>query len=482
MSPPEKAGHSMRVTLPFSRSVIAALAASVVLAVVGVVIVAVSLGTSAGHQSASHQQVSSSSGAQPGPIAKASLRIPGLHHGRLPYAKILHVQVANATLSAVTISQPGMGVLAGTFNKTRTRWHSASPLAPSSDLRATLRYVDLKQHARTKTFTIRTAAVAHHFNALLSPGGGDTVGVGSPVVVTFDQAIPTDRRAAVERGLTVTATPAVVGAWHWMSDQEVHWRPPTYWKTGTKVTISSDLQGVDLGHGVWGAVGRHSTSFKIGASHISEVNQATHEMQVFDNGKLIKTFPVSTGREQYPTMDGVHIAIEKSQVVQMDSATVGIPKSSPGYYNETVYWDVRISDGGEFVHAAPWSVGEQGHINVSHGCVNLSTENAEWFYNWAQTGDVVDVYGGVRPPEPGDPGTADWNMSWKQWLAGDAAPTAAAKALHVGTPRSSEPGFGPKVHVAKKAHGHHHSASKHGASKHGASKHGAKKSAGSSWG
>jgi lipoprotein-anchoring transpeptidase ErfK/SrfK len=467
----------MRITRPISRAVLAAFAASVILIVVGVVVIVAATSGS----SSRHQNVSTASSGTKAPLPKASLHVVGLHHQQLPFAKPLSVHVKNASLSGVTVSQPGIGALAGTFNKTRTSWHSASPLAPSSDLRAKLSYVDLNHHSRTKTLTIHTPAAKDHFNALLSPGGGDTVGVGSPIVVTFDQPVPMSRRAAVESGLTVTATPSVVGAWHWMSDEDVHWRPPTYWKAGTKVTISSDLQGVELSKGLYGAVGRHSTSFKIGDSHISEVNQATHEMQVFDNGKLIKTFPVSTGREVYPTMDGVHIALEKSQVVQMDSATVGIPKSSPGYYNETVYWDVRISDGGEFVHAAPWSVGDQGHINVSHGCVNLSTENAEWFYNWAQTGDVVDVYDGVRPPEAGDPGTADWNMSWKQWLAGDAAPTKAAKALKVGMPRTAEPGFGPKPkkHVSKKSSSHH--AGKAASPHHKSGRKGSKKSTSSSW-
>jgi lipoprotein-anchoring transpeptidase ErfK/SrfK len=458
----------MRVTRKIPRGVLAALAAAVVLAVVGAVVVAVNAGPSG-------QNVSTSQA----PLPKAALHVAQLRHGRLPYAKRLHIRVKNGVLSGVTIRQLGEGLVAGTFNKTQTRWHSASELAPSTDLRAKLSYVDLAHHTTIKTMRIRTAAAKQHFNALLSPGGGDTVGVGSPVVVTFDRPVPTNKRAAVERGLSVTSTPKVIGAWHWMSDEDVHWRPPSYWKSGTQVTIASDLQAVDLGHGVWGAVGRHHTSFKIGATHISEVNQATHEMQVFDNGRLIRTFPVSTGREVYPTMDGVHIALEKSQVVQMDSATVGIPKGSPGYYNETVYWDVRISDGGEFVHAAPWSVGEQGHINVSHGCVNLSTENAQWFYNWALDGDVVDVYDGVRPPQPGDPGTADWNMSWKQWLAGDAAPTAAAKALHTRLPRMSEPGFAPKKHVAKKTHGHHKAG--HASKKHASKKHGSKKSASSNW-
>jgi lipoprotein-anchoring transpeptidase ErfK/SrfK len=403
------------------------------------------------------------------PLPAAVLSVKHLHHGTLRFAKPLSLKVENGALSAVSITTRGSGAVAGTFNKTRTRWHSARPLAPSMHLRAKVSYVDLTHRMVNRTLRLHTADAKHHLNALLSPGGGDTVGVGSPVLVTFDRPVPTSKRAAVEGGLSVTSTPAVVGAWHWMSDQEAHWRPPSYWKPGTRVQISSDLQDVNFGHGVWGAVGRHHTSFVIGPSHISEVDIATHQMRVYNNGQLIKTFPVSTGRESLPTMDGVHIAIEKSQVVQMDSATVGVPKGSPGYYNETVFWDVRISDGGEFVHAAPWSVAQQGHINVSHGCVNLSPANAEWFYRWSLRGDVIDVYAGVRPPSATDPGTADWNMPWKQWVAGGADPSAAAKALHPRMPRNYEPGFAPVKHSHKSGKHGHGSKKKHHKSSSGSS-------------
>jgi lipoprotein-anchoring transpeptidase ErfK/SrfK len=449
-APSESRSGLMHVSRRVLRGLLAAVAVVVVLVAVGVAIIDTNVSGS------QHQKIS----AAKAPLPAAVLKVEHLRHGQLHFSKPLRLHVVNGALSAVKIRQPGLGVLAGTFNKTRTHWRSVRPLIPSARLQAKISYVDLDHKTINKTLQIRTPAAKNHVNALLSPGAGNTVGVGSPIVVTFDRPVPTSKRAAVEAGLSVKATPSVVGAWHWMSDQDVHWRPPSYWKPGTKVEISSDLQGVNFGGGVWGAVGRHHTSFTIGASHISEVDIATHQMKVFDNGTLIKTFPVSTGRESLPTMDGVHIAIEKSRVVQMDSATVGVPKGSPGYYNETVYWDVRISDGGEFVHAAPWSVAQQGHINVSHGCVNLSTANAEWFYNWALNGDVIDVYAGVRPPSATDPGTADWNMSWKKWLAGDAAPSAAALALHPRMPRTYEPGFAPVKHSKKSHHTKKHSAKK----------------------
>jgi lipoprotein-anchoring transpeptidase ErfK/SrfK len=458
----------MHVPRPASRGVIAAVAAIAVLVVGGVAVLI------ATNRPASTQEKIKAVAPK---LPAAVLHVDHLHHGRVHFAKPLRLHVANGVLSSVLISQPGQDPLVGHYNRSRTRWHSVTPLAPSLHLHAQISYLNLAQHTINRTLTIRTVAAKQHVNALLSPGEGNVVGVGSPVVVTFDRPVPTAKRAAVEAGLSVTATPAVVGAWHWMSDQEVHWRPPTYWKPGTKVVISSDLQGVNFGGGVWGAVGHHHTAFTVGDAHVSEVNIATHQMRVYNNGTLIKTFPVSTGRQSLPTMDGVHIAIEKSRVVQMDSATVGIPKGSPGYYNETVFWDVRISDGGEFVHAAPWSVAQQGHINVSHGCVNLSPTDAEWFFNWALRGDIVDVYDGIRPPSASDPGTADWNMTWKEWIDGGAAPSAAAKALTPRLPHSYEPGFAPKTHSSSKSH----SAKKtHGSKK--THKHGSTKaSATSNW-
>jgi lipoprotein-anchoring transpeptidase ErfK/SrfK len=439
----------MRGNRPVSRGVVAAAVGAIVLALTGVVIVATNVGTSADEMIGSGSQT----------LPTAAVRVTGMHHGKAQYGKHLHVRVTNGALSAVTANQKGIGPLTGSFNQTHTRWHSSSPLAPSTRVKAAISYVNLAHQAQVRRVSLRTPAAKQQFNAFLSPGGG-IVGIGSPIVVNFDRYVPTKKRAAVESGLAVTTKPSVVGAWHWMSGQSVHWRPPRYWHSGTKVHVSSDLQGVDIGHHTYGPVGMHKVSFKIGDSHISEADQAAHVMRVYNNGNLIRTFPISTGRSQYPTMDGIHIALAKSQTVEMNSATVGIPKGSPGYYDEIVYWDVRISNGGEFVHAAPWSVGSQGSSNVSHGCVNLSTADATWFYNWSYVGDIVDVYNGVRPPETGDAGTADWNMSWKKWVAGDAAATKAARHAHARAARTYEPGFRPvkpKHHHAKH-HAHHNHA------------------------
>ena len=136
----------------------------------------------------------------------------------------------------------------------------------------------------------------------------------------------------------------------------------------------------------------------IGDSHVSVANLASDTMTVTDNGQTTATYPLSAGSTQYPTQDGIHIAMDKEPVVHMVSSTVGIAVNSSSGYDEFVYNDVHISDTGEYVHAAPWSTYAQGHENVSHGCINLSMANSLAFYNFSSVGDVIEVVGGTPGP------------------------------------------------------------------------------------
>jgi lipoprotein-anchoring transpeptidase ErfK/SrfK len=415
---------------PLSRGAIAGVASVAVLGVGGAVLAATQLGSSGPGGLLS---------TDPGPAATTPVvRVVGLHHGRVPWDRPVRLHSRHGTFDTITVTRRDGTTIPGRLSGNGRSWASASHLVPLTRYVAHLTLADTAGDAHPRTLRFAATDASKHLTATLSPGDNDTVGVGSPVIVSLSRPVPDGKRADVERRLAVSTTPSVVGAWHWMSPQVVHWRPPTYWKAHTTVTVTSDLDGLYVGSGVWG-VGHHQTTFKIGDSHISRVDGARHQMYVYNNGKLVKTFPISAGRTQYPTKSGVHITFEKSQVVTMDSATVGIPRDSPDGYYEQVYWDVRISYGGAFVHAAPWSVAEQGISNVSHGCVNVATDNAIWFYNFSLRGDIVDVYNTGAPPDTADPGMADWNMPWKQWLAGSAAPTADAKAIHPRLPRDAEP-------------------------------------------
>lgn len=325
------------------------------------------------------------------------------------------VSAGGGKLTDVTVEDvdgdqvPGAAVAGGS-------WVSAGGLIPSTTYKVSATATNAAGAPTTLTSTFTTAAPSKVLGSKVAPLEGETVGVGMPIVVYF--TAPVTDRAAVEKRLKVEESTPVVGAWHWYSDTEVHYRPAQYWPPGEKVTVTVGIKGVDAGNGVWG-VNDRVVHFQVGDSHIATVDAKTDKMTVEDNGKVVKEIPVSLGRDKYPTTSGIHVVLEKTPSIVMDSATVGIPKGNPDYYKETVLWDVRISWSGEFVHAAPWSVADQGHENVSHGCVNASTADAEWFYNFSRRGDIVQVLNTPRQLESGN-GWTDWNMSWSQWLAGSA--------------------------------------------------------------
>jgi lipoprotein-anchoring transpeptidase ErfK/SrfK len=326
------------------------------------------------------------------------------------------VVAADGTLRSVTVKAADGRRLAGKLDAGRQTWTSSGALAPATRYRMTVEAVDEAGIATRRSTSFTTLRPRAQLRAAVMPLEGETVGVGLPIGVWFNE--PVADRAAVERRLQVVSSKPVDGAWHWFNDSEVHYRPRAYWPSGAKVTLRARLAGTAAGDGVWGVADR-TISFRIGDRHVSVVNAKTHRMKVVANGKTLRVMPVSTGRDKYPTTNGVHFVIEKTRDKLMDSSTIGIPRDSPGGYYQHVAWSVRISNSGEFVHAAPWSTASQGRANVSHGCVNLSTANAAWFFKLTRRGDVVEVVG--SPRRPGDSfGVADWNMSWSAWLAGSA--------------------------------------------------------------
>jgi lipoprotein-anchoring transpeptidase ErfK/SrfK len=302
----------------------------------------------------------------------------------------------------------------GTMARMRTAWRSNQPLLPGTTYRLTATVVRNGVSARSGS-TFRTLDPTGTVTDTIFPGPGLEVGVAQPVVVRFNHDIenPFSRTAALTH-FTVTESKPVPGGWHWFSNHELHFRAKAFWPPGEKVTVVSDLAGWSAGNGLWGD-GTNLTEFTVGDARISVANLATDQMTVTENGKTVATYPFSGGRTTDPTMNGLHIVMDREGVVRMISSTNGIPVNSPDGYDELVYSDVHISDSGEYVHAAPWSVSSQGHRNVSHGCINLSPSDALKFFAFSRIGDVVWVLGGPRPPEFGDHGVMDWDTPWSEF-------------------------------------------------------------------
>ena len=186
------------------------------------------------------------------------------------------------------------------------------------------------------------------------------------------------------------------------------------------MTANLDIDGVDAGNNVFGT-GQQRVGFSVGVARISTVDVISHTMTITENGKVLRSFPISAGKPKTPTMNGIHVIKGKAKTVIMDSSTVGIPRNSPDGYYLKVNWAVQFTLGGSYVHSAPWSVGKQGVDNVSHGCVNASPANAQWFYNISRMGDIVQVTGSPRTPNARD-GSADWNTKWQEWVPQPTTP------------------------------------------------------------
>ena len=307
----------------------------------------------------------------------------------------------------------------GRMNAAKGTWTLQDTLQPGRTytVLSTGRNADGERRTVRSTFGTDDLSLDEQTYASVAPLQGETVGVGMPVVVTFD--VPVKNRAAIERQMSVSSKPMVRGSWHWMSATEVHYRPRTYWPSGADVDVDIDIDSVDAGGGIYGQESRQ-LSFNVGDRIVSEINLNTYQMRVKVNGSLARTIPISGGKPGFETRNGTKVIMEKFESKRMDAATTGIDRDDPEYYNiSNVEYAMRVTYSGEFLHAAPWSVGSQGGANVSHGCVGMSTDNAAWLFGITNRGDIVQVTGSDRDLEQGN-GWTDWDISWADYVAGSA--------------------------------------------------------------
>ncbi|MEU3009230.1 L,D-transpeptidase [Nocardia asteroides] len=221
---------------------------------------------------------------------------------------------------------------------------------------------------------------------------GETVGVAQPIIITFKE--PVADRAAAEKAIKVTSSQAAPGHFYWTGEKQVRWKPNEFWPANTDVTV---------------VAGGTTSAFRIGDAFVATVDDNTKMITVTVNGEVVKEMPTSLGKPGHETPNGTYIVGERFEKMTMDSSTYGVPVTDPEGYKLEVEYATRISNSGIFVHAAPWSVGQQGYSNASHGCLNVSTENAKWFLENSRRGDAViisNTQGGTL--SAGD-GLGDWN-------------------------------------------------------------------------
>ncbi|MGV8871820.1 MAG: L,D-transpeptidase [Rhodococcus sp. (in: high G+C Gram-positive bacteria)] len=326
------------------------------------------------------------------------------------------VSVADGKLSSVTMLNPEGEPVSGAISPDGLSWTNTEPLGYDREYRVQADAYGLGGASSTIT-SFTTSQPGNFTKPYVLPNPDSIVGIGQPVAVQFDEQI-TDKLAA-QNAITVTTTPAVEGAFYWVNNKEVRWRPQNYWAPGTTVDVAVNVYGRDLGDDIFGQENA-ATSFTIGDAVIATADDSTKQVTFNVNGQDVITMPTSMGKDSTPTDNGVYIIGDRFDHLVMDSSTYGVPVDSSSGYRTPVDWATRMSYSGIFFHSAPWSVGQQGYSNTSHGCLNLSPTNAKWVYDNTKRGDIAVVKNTVGGTLSGTDGLGDWNVPWDKWKAGNA--------------------------------------------------------------
>jgi lipoprotein-anchoring transpeptidase ErfK/SrfK len=353
--------------------------------------------------------------APPVPVMKLSVA-PADKATDLPISTEIGTAVTDGEIQTVTLADAkGKGV-AGTMRADKSSFVPDEPLKFAETYTAT---VVAKGADRAET--VKTTFTTMHE----PPNRGDTglylqtdeeYGVAMPVVVEFPTGVEDDARAGVEKRLFVTTTPDQPGVWAWAGPRQVTYRARNYWQPGTTITVRAALDGVPFGGGRYGDMDRRAT-VKITTKPVELfIDNGPKQLTVKENGNATRQIPVSLGKPGTPSSSGVMVIMDKRVQTVFDT------RGEPGdQYVADISYAQRLTWGGEFIHAAPWSVADQGVNNVSHGCVNMSWGNAEWLFSVTHVGDPVTVVGTEQELENGNGFTA-WNLSWEEYVKGSALP------------------------------------------------------------
>jgi len=350
------------------------------------------------------------------PIAAVTAS-PGFGATGMAPAQPITVTAARGVIDTLSMTGPDGAPVAGTLSPDRTSWTLGQQLAfgAAYTVTGTATGTDGRQVPITGSYA--TTGTDTAVRDTVYPGDGAVVGVAAPVIVYFG-AEPADK-AAVAKHVTLTSTPAVEGAWAWIKHDDGRWaldyRTKDYWPAGTQIHLSAQLYGVELAPGAYGAADITS-DFTIGRNQVVLADANSHNLVVQQDGVTVATYDASYGSgddigdPNRVTRSGTHIVMGKEENTLMSNPAYG-------YSNVPEKWAVRISDNGEFIHQNQYTVADQGVVNVSHGCINLSAESAQAYFDSAIYGDPVQVTGTSVQLSAADGDIYDWALTWDQWKA-----------------------------------------------------------------
>jgi lipoprotein-anchoring transpeptidase ErfK/SrfK len=329
----------------------------------------------------------------------------------------VRVTVSDGTIDTVALTNPQGKQVAGKLASDAKSWTATEPLGYDKTYTWSGTATGVDGQARPIAGSFHTLKPQRLVAGRLNVADGSTYGVAMPIGLTFDS--PVTDKAAVERALSVRTSVPTEGSWAWLDDTRVHWRPKAYFAPGTQVNVTAKLYGLATGDGGYGS-GDVASHFTVGRSYVLRGDTRTHRLTAFVNGAQVADYPASYGLDSDPgrvTHSGTHVVMQKFSTYFMSN-----PKYD--YQNVEARWAVRISNNGEFLHSAPWSVRQQGNSNVSHGCVNLAPGNAEAVFDAVLPGDPVEIVGSSQQLGSRDGDYYDWAIPWEEWTSKSALPTS----------------------------------------------------------
>jgi len=392
--------------------------AAVVLAGLLTVTAACTKGDGASWQPGGQQGGQSQEPPQPETKASATITSPAAGASDVPASTGIAFETKEAVETTVSLKSADGEEVDGTLAADKKSWLPTGALDYGTTYTATVSATGDDGKTATAETTFTTMPKPANLVAVSSfLGDGAVVGVGMPMIVRFGRAIAEDYRDDVQRRMTVRTDPPQEGIWGWTSPTEVHFRPKTFWQAGTKVHYKLQTGGLPMGNG-WYGRNDLTVDLKIGPSLVMTVDNKTKRMTVTKNGKVVKTIKVSLGKRTTPSSSGTMVVIEKKRKTVFDTFDELGPEEG---YRTNIDYAQRLTWGGEFIHAAPWSEGQQGSVNVSHGCVNVSMKDGAWLFEQTRIGDPITVKGTERKLQNGN-GWTDWNMSFEEFAKMSALP------------------------------------------------------------
>ncbi|MBB5868142.1 lipoprotein-anchoring transpeptidase ErfK/SrfK [Allocatelliglobosispora scoriae] len=386
------------------------------------------------------QPGSSAGGDSPaGPPPKASVTItaPAADAKDVPAGVEIVFSAKDAVKTEVVLTDASGATVEGAMHPDGTGWMPGKTLAYGATYTAKVTATgdDNRPAEATATFTtMAKPSKTINFSSFLADGA--VVGVGMPMIIRLSESIDsTADRAAVQRRMQVRTEPAQEGIWTWYSGKEMHWRPKEFWKAGTKIFVDVRMGGVKVGDS-YGKVDL-TLDCSTGSALVMTVDDKAKPkvMTVVKDGVILRRIPVSLGRATMPSSSGTMVIIERLAKTVFDTRTDPNPANR---YVTPIDYAQRLTWGGEFIHSAPWSVGDQGKRNVSHGCINMSAANAKWLFSITRVGDPVTIKGTPRKLEWNN-GWTDWDRPWEDYVKGSAIPYVAP------APTTPDPSASPAV-------------------------------------